>query len=341
MKKREIRPLPLEVTIMINNKIDTLKAEYKRIKIPPTVEQILQTSILKAKEENVNLNETIIVQDFEFIKKIKAYSFQKFKNTNLITRMAQIATASIVLIIVMANTSETFVRTMENVPYLGSLTNAVKFQKNSQTESSIELKDDALGGEMQRAASIREEGIEETTDILSQNDNEDMEQAVMAEPGEEKQEMMESDQEGTVGEAKIFQEVENDKLVDYEVCNSSLPFDDIFVENSDYKTILSDYITKELADLSMKKQGGDSLKVKNYEITGHEYFYFNADEDLVILIESEVAEADQMDANIEGKIEDEIGAEIEKEVDLEVEIEGEMIEVIIPREELKFILKNN
>lgn len=353
---------------MKSSKIEQMKEGYDQIKIPIVLEQIVRQSIQKAKVEiemleykthNADDNIDHSNRDQVCVEEINAFHSQENTGTEeatqdsgngekvlifaspkmlrFIKRFSQIATAAILFIAIMANTSSSFVRYVEEVPFIGNIANAtmirgawgndenadVDEEKAMAEGSGVEV---ALVDEENMVAGIAEDvaeefkpeqGMEMEEQILEESlKGERMapEQGVADSPMEadgmdDRTAVLEdggASLEVTAGE--FYNLEENGTLEGLEACTNGVMMGDIFVEGSDYRAILSEYITQEItSDSKLTETGAESTSGLAYQVTGEEYIYFNADEDLVIQIEDS----------------------IEK---------GMMIEIVIPREQLEPIL---
>jgi len=325
---------------MKSNKIDKMKEDYNQIKIPANLEETIKKSIDRAKEENKILAKSTLIQE-DRIEEDKSSqvegkkAFYKFfvneKVVRFVRRASQVATAAIILIAILANSSDTFLRTVQNVPFLGGISNAVVIgggwgsQEATQSDTAGELMVDVAEAELavddsenlaedsqynEEAAiesPLPEVAIEgEQSKLESLKGEQSNSDSLIGEQSSSFSAMEDSAIESGTEELKGYGRAESGvSMLDAEdgsllgetenACTSGLIMSDIFIEGSDYLEFLSSFMEKETTK-------------ETYQVTGEEYIYFNGEEDLVLLIE--------------GKEDD------------------GMVEIIIPREEIEDILKN-
>lgn len=137
-------------------KLDGMKKEYQEIRVPRELDEKVKSSMLKVKRE----------EDLHGIKKVVKWS-------------GMVASAAMISIVLLANSSQSIARAMGEIPVIGSITKIVTFRtytdKTNNFEANIEVPQidlttednkDKENATISNAASEVNKSIEEYTDML-------------------------------------------------------------------------------------------------------------------------------------------------------------------------------
>ncbi len=274
--------------IKSNKRVQDMKKEYKKIPVPSELKSKVEEAIMREKNEN------------------KRGSILKVtRNTGIV------AAAAMLSLVVLTNSSPSLAYAMENIPVIGAIAKVVTFRtytdKTENHEAKIDIPKIETEGENQSindASQKVNKSVKEYTDMLIKQYNEDIK-----ENGKENYYGMDSSYKVVTNNDRIFT-LRIDTVVSkggsanfskfYHINkNTGKVFElkDLFKENADYITVISDNIKKQMlgqmaADESKSYFYNEAdLQEENFnEIKPDQNFYFNDKDELVIVFdEYEVA----------------------------------------------------
>lgn len=276
--------------IKTNKRIQAMKKEYKEIPVPSELKSKVEEAIMREKNEKKKIN----------ILKVT-------RNTGIV------AAAAMLSLVVLTNSSSSMAYAMEKIPVVGSIAKVVTFRtyndKTENHEANINVPKIETEGENQLLNNATEElnkSVEKYTDMLIELYNEDIK-----ENGKENYYGMDTSYEVVTNNDKMFtlridtvvsqgDSVNFSKLYHIDK-NTGKVFElkDLFKENADYVTVISDNIKKQMmvqmsADESESYfYSEDDFQEENFnKIEPDQNFYFNNKGELVIVFdECEVAAA--------------------------------------------------
>lgn len=274
--------------IKANKRIQAMKKEYNEIPVPSELKMKVEEAIMREKNENKKRN-----------------IFKITRNTGIV------AAAAMLTLVVLTNSSSSMAYAMEKIPVIGVIAKVVTFRTYSdKTENHeanidvprIETEDDNLL--IKDATQEVNKSVEEYTNMLIEQYNEDIK-----ENGKENHYGMDTSYEVVTDNDKIFT-LRIDTVISeggsvnfskfYHINKSTgkiFELKDLFKENADYVTAISDDIKKQMLEQMAADESKsyfysmDDMQEENFtEIKPDQNFYMNDKEELVIVFdEYEVA----------------------------------------------------
>ncbi|MEG1877937.1 MAG: DUF3298 domain-containing protein [Lachnospiraceae bacterium] len=248
---------------MKSNNLEDMKEEYKAIKIPGQLKDIVEQSIQQAIEEGEPMKKE--KQSATIIKII-------------LKRTAQVAAAAIIVVTVMVNTSATVAQAMEKIPVIGAITKVITFRTYEKKTENMEAKIEVpqiTNEDLTNAPAQLNKSVEEYTDELIARFEADM-----ATGNGENHESVDTISKVLTDNDKMFSLRIDTTIAQGGAINiskiyhinkqtdSMMVLKDLFQDNADYVQVISDNI-KEQMRAEMK-----------------------ADENIVYFIDSEAPESD-------------------------------------------------
>ncbi|MEG1848818.1 MAG: DUF3298 domain-containing protein [Lachnospiraceae bacterium] len=248
---------------MKSNNLEDMKEEYKAIKIPGQLKDIVEQSIQQAIEEGEPMKKE--KQSATIIKII-------------LKRTAQVAAAAIIVVTVMVNTSATVAQAMEKIPVIGAITKVITFRTYEKKTENMEAKIEVpqiTNEDLTNAPAQLNKAVEEYTDELIARFEADM----AADNGE--------NPESVDTSSKVL--TDNDKMF-------SLRIDTTIAQGSSSNSIKIYHINKQTDSMMVLKDlfqdNADYVQVISDNIKEQMRAEMKADENIVYFIDSEAPESD-------------------------------------------------
>lgn len=263
-----------------NLSLENMKNKYKNTSIPPELKNGVKAAIQKGKKEAM-------------INRILKH-----------TKVGGISVAAaVVAITILANINPTITYAMEKIPVIGNITKVVTFRtysdqtENFQANINVPKIETDGNNNMKNAATKVNKSVKEYTDKLIAQYKADMQ----ASNGEGNHAVDTSYK--VINDTDSFFTLRIDTVVAEGGSNSFSKFyhinknteavielKDLFKENSDYITLISDNIKKQMADQMSKDEGLTYFNNKDTAdsfntIKSDQNFYFNTNGELVIVFD--------------------------------------------------------